>query len=177
MCYAAFHPGTHNLKCQKWITYLNAVYPQNHQITEWLKLEGTSRLHLVQSPYSEQVTKSTLPMTMFSWVLNISKSGDSTTSLGSLFQCLTTLTVKKVFLMFKFNFTYFSLCPLLLLLSLVTTERRLTSSPSFFSPVRYLYADFIQEADTVTKARTEADLHIPFHYITWKSYYINTAEG
>lgn len=55
--------------------------------------------------------------------------------------------------MFKFNFTCFSLCLLLLLLSLVNTERSLSSSPFFLSPVRYLYAGSIQEADTVTKAR------------------------
>ncbi|NWH55124.1 EGFLA protein, partial [Fregata magnificens] len=36
-------------------------------------------------------------------VLNISRQGDSTTSLGSLFQCSVTLTVKKFFLMFRWN--------------------------------------------------------------------------
>ncbi|NXN59337.1 TESK2 kinase, partial [Rynchops niger] len=37
-------------------------------------------------------------------VLNISRDGDSTTSLGSLFQCSATLKVKKFVLMFRWNF-------------------------------------------------------------------------
>jgi len=37
------------------------------------------------------------------WFLNTSRDGDSTTSLGSLFQCLTTLPVKKFFLISKLN--------------------------------------------------------------------------
>jgi len=37
-------------------------------------------------------------------VLNISREGDSTTSLGSLFQCSVTLRGKKFFLMFRRNF-------------------------------------------------------------------------
>lgn len=40
------------------------------------------------------------------WVLNISNNSNSTTCLGNLFQCLTTLTVKK-FLMFKWIFFFF----------------------------------------------------------------------
>jgi len=41
--------------------------------------------------------------------LNISREGDSTTSLGSLFQCSVTLRVKKFFLMFRWNFLCFIL--------------------------------------------------------------------
>ena len=37
------------------------------------------------------------------WFLNTSMDGDSTTSLGSLFQCLTTLSVKKCFLISNLN--------------------------------------------------------------------------
>ena len=51
-------------------------------------------------------------------VLNISREGDSTTSLGSLFQGSVTLRRKKFFLMFRRNFLCFSLCPLPLVLSL-----------------------------------------------------------
>jgi len=52
--------------------------------------------------------------------------GDFMTFLGTLFQCLTILTVKKgVLLMFKWNFLYFSLCPLPLFLSLGTTMKSL----------------------------------------------------
>jgi len=44
--------------------------------------------------------------------LSISKDAEATTSLDNLFQCLTILTVKMFLLMFKWNFLYFSLCPL-----------------------------------------------------------------
>ena len=43
------------------------------------------------------VTYSRLHRTLSRWVLNISREGDSTTSLGSLFQCSVTLRVKKFF--------------------------------------------------------------------------------
>jgi len=59
------------------------------------------------------------------WLLSISREGDSTTSLGSLFQCSVTLRGKKFFLMFRWNFLFFSLCPLPLVLLLGTTEKSL----------------------------------------------------
>jgi len=55
--------------------------------------------HLVQSPCQSRVTYSRLHRTFSRWVLNISRGGDSTTSLGSLFQCSVTLRGKKIFLM------------------------------------------------------------------------------
>ena len=58
-------------------------------------------------------------------ILNISREGDSTASLGSLFQCSVTLRGKKFFLMFSWNFLCFSLCPLPLVLSVGTTEKSL----------------------------------------------------
>jgi len=45
------------------------------------------------------------------WFLNTSRDGDSTTSLGSLFQCLTTLSVKKFFLISNLNLPWHSLRP------------------------------------------------------------------
>ena len=45
-------------------------------------------------------------------VLNICREGDSTTSLGSLFQGSVTLRGKKFFLMFRRNFLCLSFCPL-----------------------------------------------------------------
>ena len=51
-------------------------------------------------------------------VLNISREGDSTNSLGSLGQGSVTLRGKKFFLSFSWNFLCFSLCPLPLVLSL-----------------------------------------------------------
>ena len=63
-------------------------------------------------------------------VLNISREGDATTSLGSLFQGSVTLRVKKCFLVFNWNFLCFSLCPLPLVLSLGTTEKSLAKCSS-----------------------------------------------
>jgi len=45
-------------------------------------------------------------------ILNISREGDPTTTLGSLFQCSITITVNKLFLVFVRNFLCFSFCPL-----------------------------------------------------------------
>lgn len=55
-------------------------------------------------------------------VPSISKNGDSTPSLGNLVQCLTTLTVKKCFLMLNHYMPCFSLFPLPPILSLGTQE-------------------------------------------------------
>ena len=74
--------------------------------------------HLVQTPHRSRVTYSRLHRTLSRRVLNISREGDSTTSLGSLFQCSVTLRGKKFFLMFRQNFLCFSLCLLPLVLSL-----------------------------------------------------------
>jgi len=79
-----------------------------------------------------------LHRTFSRWVLNISREGDSTTSLGSLFQCSVTLRGKKLFLVFRWNFLCLSLCPLPLVLSLDTTEKSLAPS-SRHPPLRYLY--------------------------------------
>ncbi|KAK4828289.1 hypothetical protein QYF61_024954 [Mycteria americana] len=63
--------------------------------------------------------------TMSTRPLNTSRDGDSTTSLGSLFQCLTTLLVKKFFLISNLNFPWCNLRPFPLVLSLVTWENPL----------------------------------------------------
>ncbi|KAK4822662.1 hypothetical protein QYF61_019029 [Mycteria americana] len=52
--------------------------------------------------------------------------GESTTSLGSLFQCLTTLLVKPFFLISSLNFPWRNLRLFSLILPLVTWEKRLT---------------------------------------------------
>lgn len=54
---------------------------------------------------------------MSRWLLSASRERDSTTSLGNLFQCSVSLTVKEFFLMFRCNFLCFSLCPFFLFLS------------------------------------------------------------
>ena len=61
--------------------------------------------HLVQPPCRSRVTYSRLHRTLSRQVLNISREGESTTSLGNLVQCSVILKVKKFFLMFSCNFT------------------------------------------------------------------------
>ncbi|KAM6282419.1 FYVE and coiled-coil domain-containing protein 1 isoform 3-T3 [Porphyrio hochstetteri] len=57
--------------------------------------------------------------------------GDSTMSLGSLLQCLTTLPVKKYFLTSNLNLLWSNLTPFPLALSLVTREKRNSTSSTF----------------------------------------------
>lgn len=59
---------------------------------------------------------SVLLMAVFSNVSNISKA--TTASQDNLLQSLFTLTVKRVYLTFKWNLLHFNLCPLLLDFSL-----------------------------------------------------------
>ena len=61
------------------------------------------------APCPSRVTQSRLHSTVARRVLNISREGDSTTSLGSLGQGSITLRGKKFFLMFRWNFFCFSL--------------------------------------------------------------------
>ncbi|KAK4832220.1 hypothetical protein QYF61_021067, partial [Mycteria americana] len=65
-------------------------------------------------------------------LLNTSRDGNSTTSLGSLFQCLTTLSVNKFFLISNLNPPWCNLRPFPLVLSLVTWEKRPT--PTWLQP-------------------------------------------
>jgi len=73
----------------------NNITSQNRRITECSGLEGTSEGHLVQPSCRSRVAYSRLHRTSSRLVLNISKEGDSTSSLGSLFQCSVTLRVKE----------------------------------------------------------------------------------
>ena len=110
------------LSMRSWETHLASVnlkITESHRITECSGLEGTSVGHLVQPPCRSRVTYSRLHRTASRRVLNISREGDSTASLGSLFQCSITLRGKKFFLMFRRNFLCFSLCPLPLVLKLL----------------------------------------------------------
>ena len=65
---------------------LTASESENHGVTECFGVEGTFRGHLAQPPCSKQG--------YFQLALNVSRDGASTTSLGNLCQCFTTLMLK-----------------------------------------------------------------------------------
>ena len=117
-----------------WVTEKSIILhfftiTMNHRMTKCLRLEGTCGGHLVQPPCSSRATYSWRPRTVPKWLLNISKDGDSTASLGSLCQCLVPPTVRKCFLMFRENLPCFSSYPKPNLLPLDTTEESLAPSP------------------------------------------------
>ena len=66
-----------------------------------------------------------LPKALFILALKVSRDGESTKSLGNLFQCLTTLTVKDFFLIRNLNLFSLSLKPFPLVLSPQTLQKRL----------------------------------------------------
>lgn len=97
----------------------------------------TSETHLVQlltkQGHREQVARG-----LSSQVLNISTRGGPTASLVNVFRCLTTCTVKEVFLIIKQNNKlYFGLCRSPLALSVGSTEKSPASSS--LSPLSGIY--------------------------------------
>ena len=77
-----------------------------------------------------------LPRATSSLALNSSRDGASTTSLGNLFQCVTTLCVKKFLLIFNLNLPCLSLKQFPLVLSLSTLVNSHISS-SLYTPFKY----------------------------------------
>ena len=53
-----------------------------------------------------RINQSRLLRTMSGWVLSIATEGDFTVSLGNLFQCSITFTVKELVCVFKWNFPF-----------------------------------------------------------------------
>jgi len=86
-----------------------------HLIRQIPRIIGTGR-NFWESPNPtlllKQVHCSRLYRKASSWVLNISREDDSSTSLGSLFQFSVTRTVKEFSCMFLWNFLCCSFCPL-----------------------------------------------------------------
>ena len=128
--------------CTRWCPgslLSNAMSPcfKNHRITESQNRRGCKGPLRVQPPCWSRVTYSRPHRTTSRQVVNICREGESTASLGSLFQCSVTLRGKKFFLMFSWSFLCFNLCPLPLVLSLGTTEKSLAPS-SWHPPFRYL---------------------------------------
>jgi len=69
---------------------------EKHNITECFGLEGTFRGHLAHplAASKDIFNQTRLLRAPSNLALNVSRDGASTTSLGSLFQCLTTLIKK-----------------------------------------------------------------------------------
>ena len=81
-------------------------------------------------------------------------------SMGSLFQCLPTFTVKKCFLVFRWNFMFFKLCPLPLVLSVDTTEKILAPSSSF--PPSGIHTHWKDPLETSLLQTEQSQLSQPF---------------
>lgn len=84
------------------------------EVAKWISitgLEGIPGGHLVESPAPRRII-TVLSKCLSNWLLKTSMDGDYTISLGNLFQCLTTLTVGKFFLISNLHF---SCCKLKLL--------------------------------------------------------------
>ena len=121
-----FHSSCKTSPCCLVTSQTTHVNSQNHRtLGVGRDLCGSSS---PTPPCRSSVAYSRLHRILSRWVLNISREGDSTTSLGSLFQCSVTLRGKKFFLMFRWNFLCFSLRPLPLVLLLCTTEKSLALS-------------------------------------------------
>ena len=83
---------------------------KNQKLTELFQLKGTFKGHLLQPLAMNRDTYISVRLlkALSSLILNVSKDRASTTSLGNLFQCLTTLIVKNFFITFNLNLPSFS---------------------------------------------------------------------
>ena len=108
---------------------------QNHRIA------GVGRdlkRPLSPTPLLKQVFYNKLHRWVSRQALDIFLEGDSITPLGNLFQCSVTLTIKKFFCMFVWNFLCSSFKPLLLVLLLLTTVKSMVSPIYLPPPFRHL---------------------------------------
>ena len=78
-----------------------ALVPSCHGVAHFQRSSPRSARRGLAQPACSRATYSRLQRTLSRRVLNISREGDSTASLGSLFQCSVTLRRKKFFLMFR----------------------------------------------------------------------------
>lgn len=102
------------------------------RITGQLKRKGP--LAVIQS--KSLLAHSRLPQTVYSWVLNISETGVSTTSLSNLQQCLTTLTKKKGSFFLWMEFLVFMSVPIV---SCPVSGHHREGLQLLYMPTRYPY--------------------------------------
>ena len=112
---------------------------QNHRMA-WVEKDHND--HRVSTPRlcanHQRIAnhQSRLPRATSSLALNASSDGTSTTSLGNLFQCITTLWVKNFLLISNLNRPCLSLRPSLLVLPLSTLKNSRSPS-SLYAPFKY----------------------------------------
>lgn len=141
------------------------MYSQHLQITDWLSLEGTSRDHLISPSCTDQSHQKHIFQDYVQLVLNISKAVNSVGSLGSPFQCLTTLTGNTFSLCLVLQISACAHCCLSfhwLLLKKVYFHLHLFTLCQVFMCSRY------------RSKRT--NLHMPFHYIHIYTHILERAE-
>ena len=107
--------------CHKFSLH-HCIYHRNHRITEWFGLEGASKITQFQSSCHGLVAthQTRLLRAPSNLALKTSRDEAFTTSLGSLLQCLTILSVKNFPLTSNLNLSPFSLKPVPFVLSLPT---------------------------------------------------------
>jgi len=92
-----YHPPVSVWHCLALLSQ-STVFTQwldSWHITDWFELEGTLKDHLAPLPAMNRDSHSSISaQSPSSLTLDVSKNGEPTTSLGNLYQCLTTLTVK-----------------------------------------------------------------------------------
>lgn len=89
----------------------NGVSAHFHEITVF-RLEGMLGDPLVQGSAQSRVSPEIRPDCSGHYPTGVFKRTDSTTSLDNLFNCLTVLTVKNLFLISSLNLYCVNLCPL-----------------------------------------------------------------
>lgn len=107
--------------------YMEIIKSQNHSYHKTIQVGKDLQDNQVQSSSSHTTSLSTIPM----YLLYTSRDRDSTTSLGSPFQYLNTLSVNKFSLISSLNFQFY-LRPFPCVLALVTREKR--PIPSLLKP-------------------------------------------
>jgi len=98
------HQLSQEYLCRNFNTY-SYLHQDNHRIIEWPGLKRTTVIILFQPPAMCRVAneQTRLPRATSSLALNVSSNGASTTFLGNLFQCITTLCVKNFLLISNLN--------------------------------------------------------------------------
>ena len=103
-CHSQFAPISATQQAHGKLHQHSWVRSVDRRIIESLRLEKASKI--MKSNHQPNTTMPTKPcpkVSRLTWFSNTSRDGDSTPALSSLFQCLTTLSVKKFFLISNLN--------------------------------------------------------------------------